>query len=101
MIKENILKIDQQARAVLIANDRGGYTIPTAGLYPYQWNWDSAFASWGFSVFDINRAWQELESLFSGQWPNGMVPHILFRQDDPNYFPGPTVWGTEGIGPIQ
>ncbi len=40
--------LDEQARDILRANDRGGYTIPTAGLYPYQWNWDSAFAAWGF-----------------------------------------------------
>ena len=93
--------LDQRAREVLEGNDKGGYTIPTAGLYPYQWNWDSAFAAWGFSVFDIKRAWQEIETLFAGQWPNGMLPHILFRRDDPDYFPGPTVWGTEGIGPIS
>ena len=34
--------LDDQARAILKQNDRGGYTIPTNGLYPYQWNWDSA-----------------------------------------------------------
>ncbi|MEN0001984.1 MAG: hypothetical protein AAF940_13975, partial [Pseudomonadota bacterium] len=27
-----------------------------------------------------------------------MVPHILFYQVDPDYFPGPDVWG--GVGPI-
>ncbi|KMW56829.1 hypothetical protein AIOL_001785 [Candidatus Rhodobacter oscarellae] len=94
------ISLDERARAILRANDRGGFTLPTEGLYPYQWNWDSAFAGWGFASFDLDRAWQELESLFSGQWPNGMVPHILFRSDDPGYFPGPTVWGTQGIGPI-
>ena len=83
MRKEKIF-LDQQAQEVLEGNDKGGYTIPTAGLYPYQWNWDSAFAAWGFSVFDTKRAWQEIETLFAGQWPNGMVPHILFRQDDPD-----------------
>ncbi|MCH2250101.1 MAG: hypothetical protein MK042_09915, partial [Cognatishimia sp.] len=88
--------LDARARDILIANDRGGYTIPTEGLYPYQWNWDSAFCGWGFSTFDVERAWQEFDTLFSGQWPNGMVPHILFRQNDPDYFPGPDVWGTEG-----
>ena len=81
--------LDEQARAILRGNDRGGYTVPTAGLYPYQWNWDSAFAAWGFATFDIDRAWTELETLFSGQWDNGMVPHILFHRDDPGYFPGP------------
>ncbi|MEM6637278.1 MAG: hypothetical protein AAF667_15460 [Pseudomonadota bacterium] len=88
--------LDQQARDILVANDRGGYTIPTAGLYPYQWNWDSAFCAWGFSTFDLERAWREIEMLLSGQWSNGMVPHILFHQDDPGYFPGPDVWGCDG-----
>lgn len=86
--------LDARARAILRGNDRGGYTIPTAGLYPYQWNWDSAFAAWGFSTFDIDRAWTELETLFAAQWQTGMVPHIVFWQPDPGYFPGPEVWGT-------
>lgn len=91
--------LDLEARNILKQNDRGGYTIPTAGLYPYQWNWDSAFAAMGFAQFDIARAWQELETLFSGQWSDGMVPHILFHQPDPGYFPGPDVWGCEGPVP--
>ena len=89
--------LDQQARDILKANDRDGrYTIPTAGLYPYQWNWDSAFAALGFAQFDIDRAWTEFETLLSGQWQNGMVPHILFHKVDPGYFPGPDVWDTSG-----
>lgn len=90
--------MDEQARAILRGNDRGGYTVPTSGLYPYQWNWDSAFAAWGFASFDVARAWAELETLASGQWEDGMIPHILFHKPDPGYFPGPDVWG--GIGPI-
>ncbi len=89
---------DREARNILIANDRGGYTIPTEGLYPYQWNWDSAIAALGFAEFDIDRAWVELETLFTGQWDDGMVPHILFHKNDDRYFPGPDVWG--GHGPI-
>ena len=100
MSAQDHIPLDDQARAILRGNDRGGYTVPTAGLYPYQWNWDSAFAAWGFSTFDRERAWIEIERLFSGQWPNGMVPHILFHTPDPGYFPGPDVWGTEGKGPI-
>ena len=100
MTDMTIEMLDNKAREILRGNDRGGYTLPTAGLYPYQWNWDSAFAAWGFTNFDVPRAWQELETLFTGQWPNGMVPHILFHQPDPGYFPGPDVWGTDGIGPI-
>lgn len=83
-----------QARDILIRNDRGGYTVPTQGLYPYQWNWDSAFVALGFAEFDRNRAWQEIETLVSGQWDDGMIPHIIFHKDDPGYFPGPSVWAT-------
>ncbi len=91
--------LDLQAKSILIENDQGGYTVPTKGLYPYQWNWDSVFVALGFATFDRDRAWREIEMLFEGQWRDGMVPHILFRKDDPSYFPGPTIWGTDG-GPI-
>ena len=90
------LDLDQQARDILKKNDRGGYTVPTARLYPYQWNWDSAFVALGFATFDRERSWRELELLLEGQWDNGMIPHILFRRDDPDYFPGPSVWRTNG-----
>lgn len=90
------LDLNQQARDILMRNDRGGYTVPTARLYPYQWNWDSAFVALGFATFDRDRAWQELELLLEGQWANGMIPHIIFRRDDPDYFPGPSVWQTSG-----
>ncbi len=86
--------LDQQAIDILHKNDRGGYTVPTARLYPYQWNWDSAFVALGFATFDRDRAWDELEFLLEGQWANGLIPHILFRQNDPDYFPGPSVWRT-------
>ena len=86
--------LDQEAIDILCANDRGGFTIPTARLYPYQWNWDSAFVALGFATFDMERAWRELELLVEGQWREGMIPHILFRQNDPDYFPGPSVWQT-------
>jgi glycogen debranching enzyme len=85
--------LDDAARRILKENDQGGFTLPTRRLYPFQWNWDSAFAALGFSTFDHERAWRELETLFDAQWPNGMVPHIVFRKDDPDYFPGPGVWG--------
>lgn len=92
------MTLDEQARDVLRMNDKGGYTLPTHGLYPYQWNWDSAFAAWGFTTFDPDRGWTELETLLTGQWDDGMLPHILFHKVDPGYFPGPDVW--QGRGPI-
>lgn len=99
MTTMNHIERDEQARAILRGNDRGGYTVPTAGLYPYQWNWDSAFTAWGLATFDTERAWAEIETLMSGQWPSGMVPHILFHQPDPGYFPGADVWGADH-GPV-
>lgn len=91
--------LDSQAQDILRINDRGGYTVPTAGLYPYQWNWDSAFAALGFAQFDMDRAWVELETLFAGQWDDGMVPHILHHVINPGYFPGPEVWACNGPSP--
>ncbi|MGR3711938.1 MAG: MGH1-like glycoside hydrolase domain-containing protein [Shimia sp.] len=88
------MTIDEQARQILRQNDKGGYTLPTHGLYPYQWNWDSAFVAWGFASFDVPRAWDEFDTLFASQWDSGMVPHIIFHQPDPSYFPGPDVWAT-------
>lgn len=84
----------EKARAILRANDRGGYTVPTDRLYPFQWNWDSAFVAMGWGTFDEDAAWREVESLFAGQWDDGMIPHIVFHAPADSYFPGPEVWGT-------
>jgi hypothetical protein len=86
--------LDQAAQAILRRNDRGGYTVPNGRVYPFQWNWDSAFVALGFDTFDRDRAWTEVETLFRAQWADGFVPHIVFWQDDEGYFPGPGVWGT-------
>jgi glycogen debranching enzyme len=90
-----------QARAILAANDRGGYTVPTDRLYPFQWNWDSAFVAMGFATFDIDRALRELERLAEGQWADGMIPHIVFHAPADSYFPGPAVWGTRHAIPTS
>jgi hypothetical protein len=83
----------EQARAILAANDRGGYTVPTDRLYPFQWNWDSAFVAMGWATFDGERAWREIERLLEGQWEDGLVPQIVFHAPSDDYFPGPEVWG--------
>jgi hypothetical protein len=82
------------AQTILRDNDRGGYTVPTKGLYPYQWNWDAAFCALGWITFDEPRAWRELARLMEGQWADGMVPHIIFHAASDTYFPGPDVWRT-------
>ena len=92
--------LNEQAIAILKKNDRGGFTIPTARLYPFQWNWDSAFVALGLATYDLDRAWTELEMLVSGQCDDGMIPSIVFRTDDQDYFPGPEIWQNHN-GPVS
>lgn len=85
------------ATATLDRNWRSGYTIPSPRLYPFQWNWDSGFIALGLAYHRPERAMEEIRSLFKGQWRNGLLPHIVFHQPDPNYYPGPDAWGTEHV----
>jgi glycogen debranching enzyme len=80
-----------QAAEVLKMNDRGNYTQPAHKLYPHQWLWDSCFIAIGLRHLDIERAKMELLSLLRGQWDNGMLPNIIFR-DDPQYHFDRSVW---------
>ena len=86
--------IIDQAAQILRQNDLGNYTVPTHGLYPFQWNWDSCLTALGQAHYDEARAWTEIETLFAHQWEDGMVPHIIFHKEDDGYFPGPDVWNT-------
>ena len=73
----------EEAINIIKMNDRGGYTVPTNRLYPYQWNWDSGFTALGIWHFNKWRAWLEIMALLDAQWQNGMIPHIVFRHNDP------------------
>ena len=90
-----------RSQQVLRDNDRGGYTVPSAKLYPFQWNWDAGVTALGWMSFDEPRAWQELRMLFRGQWDNGLVPHIVFHQHADSYFPGPDQWGVPHTPPTS
>ena len=92
---------DREAAEIIRGNDRGGYTVPTKGLYPFQWNWDSCLVALGWARFDEDRAWTEIETLLAHQWPDGMVPHIVFHKPDPGYFPGPERWGSGRTPPTS
>lgn len=84
-------ELTQKAAAVLKENDRGGYTVPSPKLYPHQWLWDSCFIAIGLRHLDARRAATEIESLFRGQWQNGMLPHITLREDS-GYWAGAGFW---------
>ena len=82
----------EQATAVLRGNDVEGYTKPSRRLYPHQWNWDSAFIAIGLAHVDWPRAVREIETLLSGRWTNGMIPHIRYNRAVEDYAPGPEWW---------
>jgi len=83
----------KEAKRTLINNRRLNYTLPTnTKLYPAQWNWDSAFIALGYSNFNLDYSFKELETLISGQWNDGMIPHILFHIKDLNYTPNYKAW---------
>jgi len=93
MEQKNLEALSSAAHSVLEKNWKEGFTIPTSKLYPFQWNWDSGFTSIGLSHFNLDNAILELESLFSGQWENGMVPHIIFHsENEKTYFPNYDFW---------
>ncbi|MFE9250225.1 hypothetical protein [Streptomyces sp. NPDC007088] len=82
------------AAEVLAENWTGTSTVPSRGLYPHQWSWDSAFIAIGLRHLSPLRAQRELETLFAAQWADGRVPHIVFNPSVPldAYFPSPDFW---------
>ena len=84
---------------VLVDNWHGHSTVPSRGLYPHQWSWDSAFIALGLRHWAPQRAATELLSLFGAQWSDGRIPHIAFNPavDPDAYFPGPTFWRSADV----
>ncbi len=77
---------------MLRENDTGQFVKPSQRLYPFQWNWDSAFVALGLAGVDPERGRTEVRSLLRGQWADGMVPHIVFHPQPVDYRPGPELW---------
>ncbi|HEY4963246.1 MAG TPA: trehalase family glycosidase [Candidatus Saccharimonadales bacterium] len=67
----------EEAMDILKHNDKGTHTVPSNGLYPHQWLWDSCFIAIGQAKYDVDRAKAEILSLLRGQWHNGMIPSII------------------------
>jgi hypothetical protein len=74
--------VQDVCREVLEKNWNNGFTVPAEGLYPHQWLWDSCFNSIGLRHLDIEKAKLELRNLLRGQWANGMLPHMIFADND-------------------
>ncbi|HEY1823288.1 MAG TPA: glycogen debranching protein [Trebonia sp.] len=86
------LSIAARAAYILRDNSNGRITKASPTLYPHQWSWDAAFNAIGLATIDLPRARLELDSLFAGQWRNGLLPHIVFDPNADGYWPGPAQW---------
>lgn len=84
-----------RAASVLRGNDTGTFTKPGPHQYPHQWNWDSALIALGLSLFDLPRAQTEIRALLSGQWQDGMLPHVIYHRVPSDYFPPADFWQIE------
>lgn len=93
----NDATLRQAAIEVLRGNDTGAFIKPAFDQYPHQWNWDAALVAIGLAAVDLPRAKQEVRTLISGQWRDGMIPHILYPSGASEYFPSPEFWGTAGL----
>ncbi|KUO22237.1 MGH1-like glycoside hydrolase domain-containing protein [Streptomyces dysideae] len=85
---------------MLEGNWTGTSTVPSRGLYPHQWSWDSAFIAIGLRHLSPLRAQTELETLLGAQWGDGRIPHIVFNPSVPldAYFPSPDFWRSSTAG---
>jgi len=91
--------VNPLATDVLRRNGLKSWTKPAPSLYPHQWSWDSAFIALGLAHVDNRRATDELETLFTGQWSTGKIPHIVFNPEAPeeSYFPDAERWNSSAL----
>jgi hypothetical protein len=91
--------VNPHATDVLRRNGLKSWTKPAPSLYPHQWSWDSAFIALGLAHVDNRRATDELDTLFTGQWSTGKVPHIVFNPEAPpkSYFPDAERWNSSAL----
>ncbi|MET8167518.1 hypothetical protein ABZT34_25200 [Streptomyces sp. NPDC005329] len=96
----HLAALRRRAAHVLAGNWTGTSTVPSPGLYPHQWSWDSAFIAIGLRHVSPRRAQTELETLLDAQWGDGRIPHIVFNPSVPldAYFPSPDFWRSSTAG---
>ncbi|MFH0175856.1 hypothetical protein [Streptomyces cacaoi] len=96
----HLAALHRRAANVLAGNWTGTSTVPSPGLYPHQWSWDSAFIAIGLRHVSPRRAQTELETLLDAQWGDGRIPHIVFNPSVPldAYFPSPDFWRSSTAG---
>lgn len=93
-IEEEALRIFRENREVTSGHQ---YTLPSTHSYPYQWLWDSCFHAIVLSHFELEAAKEELRSLASKQFEDGMIPHMIYWQDGDLH---KYEWGKDGTSAL-
>jgi hypothetical protein len=68
----------------------GGYCVPNASTYPWQWLWDSCFHAVVWAHLGDERGVLELRTALSAQDADGFVPHLRYGAGP---FPHSSLWG--------
>ncbi len=103
MEKLQIKKLKEDSYKLLLANRREKdgfqYTLPSPTSYPYQWFWDSCFHAIVLSHFSCEDAKNELRSLVSKQFGNGLIPHMIYWRTVKGVI-DEIPWGKDGTSSI-
>ncbi len=97
------LYIRTEALGLLESNwdEARGYCCPHPVRYPHLWLWDSCFHSIAWAALADSRALIELSAVFSEQFENGFLPHMVYAgptisrgpRDSVSSFTQPPVYG--------
>jgi glycogen debranching enzyme len=78
------MDVEREARRIYQENRQftsgHQYTLPSLRSYPYQWLWDSCFHAIVLAHLEPEAAKEELRSLVSKQFEDGMIPHMIYWQ---------------------
>ncbi len=69
---------------------------PSSEYYYHAWFWDTIFHAMALVHTSPELALENIKFLTDSQWDNGHIGHIIYRFEDMPYFPGKTIWKTEG-----
>lgn len=75
----------------------GGFCVPHAVTYPWQWLWDSCFHAVVWAHLGDPRAERELRSALSDQSADGFVPHLRYAD---GVSPHAALWGRRATSSI-
>ena len=68
-------ELARAAITILGGNWHGHSTVPSRGLYPHQWSWDSAFIALGLRHWAPHRAATERSACSGRSGPTGASAH--------------------------